>query len=104
MKKTNEKTVEKEVFRCIITSPGLSRQEKIKIANRERFRQKLFLVSDLNRVELKELSDSLSVFTVFNIYNINHLSLSERVRHFIGKLRAAALRKIGASEVIVVIV
>lgn len=104
MKKTNEKTVEKEVFRCIITSTGLSRQEKIKIANRERFRQKLFLVSDLNRVELKELSDNLSVFTVFNIYNINHLSLSERVRHFIGKLRTAALRYMRASEVVVVIV
>lgn len=96
--------IEREVFKCFITKANLSNEEKIKIANHERFRQNLFMIGDMCRVEMTQVSDSLSVFTVFNFYYINDLSLFDRIRHFLGKIRAAALRKMGISEVVVVVI
>lgn len=104
MGKTNNKRVERLIFQCLITAKSPTKEEAMKIANHKRFRRNLYMVGDMCRVELTRISDCLSVFTVFNVYYINDLSFTERIRHFLGKVRTAALRKMGVSEVVVVVV
>lgn len=97
------KREERLIFKCLVTKKNPSREEVMRIANHERFKQNLYMVGNMCRVELTQISDCLSVFTVFNFYYIDELSFTERIRHLLCKLRAAALRKMGASEVVVVV-
>ena len=98
------KRIERIIFQAIVTGDNLTVKDVTRLANHVRFRKKLFMVGDTCRVSVKKLSDSASIFTVVNYYHVNSLCFTERIRHYLGKLRAAAFRNMGISEVIVVII
>ena len=96
--------IEQIIFQAIVIGDNLTVEDVTRLANHVRFRKKLFMVGDMCRVSVKKLSNSASVFTVVNFYHVDSLRFTERIRHYLGKLRTAAFRNMGISEVVVVII
>lgn len=92
------------VFQAIVISSDQSKENVYRLANIERFKHKRPMVDDVCRISVKPLSPNASVFTAIEVYYVDSLSLFKRIRHLLCKLRTAALRKIGISEAVVVII
>ena len=96
------KRIERITFQAIVFGEK-DKNTIIKKANHERFKRNLFTVGDVNRMEINFGSD-FSVFTVVNVYNTDSLSFLQYLFHCVCKLRAAALRYMGVSEFVIVII
>lgn len=94
---------ERIVFQAIVLG-AQTKEEAAHIANGERFKRNLFMVGNMCRTNMTKLSESTSVFTATNVYYIDDLSFLQLIRHLLCKFRAAALRKMGLSEFVIVIV
>lgn len=98
------KRVERMVFQAIVMSEDQSKDNVYRLATIERFKHKRPMVGDVCRVSMKSLSANASVFTAIEVYDVDSLSLLQRMRHLLCKFRAAALRKMGFGEAVVVVI
>lgn len=87
---------------CVIGNQ--TKDEAMQRANRERFRVEPFMVDYMSRIENVEVESGVRVFTFVEVYFINQFFSKKYFRHLFGKLRAAALRYIGISPIIVITV
>ncbi|NCB82963.1 MAG: hypothetical protein EOM44_00465 [Bacteroidia bacterium] len=72
-------------------------------ARQEMFRRECGLTAQTFRVEVKELSPGLFECRVFDFYFIESLSLRERIRHLLYKVRTAAFFNVGIVPELIVI-
>ena len=98
------KRIDLIIFQAIVMGDNLTADDVLRLGNHARFKERLFMVGDTCRVSVRKLSNSASIFTVVNYYYINSLRFTDRIRHYLGKLRTTAFRNMGISEVIVVII
>ena len=89
---------------CVVSPRNLSKEEALKKANHERFAYNPFMVGDMSRVEDLQTKSGMYVFTITEIYHINSLFSKKYIRHLFCKLRAAALRYMGISPIVVIVI
>lgn len=87
---------------CVIGN--LTKDEAMQKANHERFKTDPFMVGDMSRIENEVVKSDVRVFTFVEVYFINNIFSKKYIRHLFCKLRAAALRYIGISPIVVITV